>query len=104
MPNYKYLCSDCGTVMNEIETISNRKPEVPCTKCGKMSPRSFAGSTGGFKDNPRVSLAMGVNPDQIEDAMKRYPGSRYDKNGGLLIRNRTEKKQRMRERGYCEYE
>jgi len=104
MPNYRYQCLDCHTIMNEIETISNRKSEVPCTKCGKMSPRSFDGSTGGFKDNPRVSLAMGVLPNQIEAAMRKYPGSRYDKNGGLLIRNRTEKKLRMKQRGYCEYD
>ena len=103
MPNYRYECGDCGTVMDEIETISKRKPEVPCTKCGKMSPRSFAGSTGGFKDNPRVSLAMGVNPGDVEAAMKKWPGSRYRSDGALLIRNRTEKKQRMKERGYVEY-
>jgi len=90
--------------MNEVETISKRRQEVPCTKCGKMSPRSYDGSTGGFKDNPRESLAMGVHPSQIKDAMKRYPGSRYRSDGALLIQNRTEKKVRMDQRGYCEYE
>ena len=104
MPNYRYLCEDCGTEMNEVETISKRKPKVPCTKCGKMSPRSFAGSTGGLKDNPRESLSMGVGVSQIEAAMKKWPGSCYNpRTGALKIQNRTEKKERMKQRGYIEY-
>jgi len=55
-------------------------------------------------DKPRKSAAMGVHPSQIGEAMRAYPGSRYDKNGHLLIANRAEKKVRLRQRGYIEYD
>jgi hypothetical protein len=48
---------------------------------------------------------MGVHPSQIGQAMKKWPGSRYNPDtGALLIQNRTEKKARIRQRGYIEFD
>lgn len=103
MPLYVFLC-ECGERIEDICPIKDRKQEMECPKCGKMAPRNFAKATVGMKDNPRVSRAMGVHPSQIEAAMRKYPGSRYDKDGNLLIANRTEKKLRMKQRNYIEYD
>jgi hypothetical protein len=89
--------------MEDFSTMSAMKKSVPCTKCGVDAPVCPSGSQVGLKDNPRISRAMGVHPSQIEAAMKKWPGSRYDKSGNLLIANASEKKARMRQRGYIEY-
>lgn len=103
MPTYGYKCPECGTEMEDFALIKDRKQTLPCTKCGTESPRHFGGSQVGYKDNPRVSRAMGVHPSQIPAAMRKWPGSRYDAKGNLLIANRAEKKLRMKQRGYIEY-
>jgi hypothetical protein len=58
---------------------------------------------GIFSEEERVSLAMGVHPEQIPEAMKAYPGSRYREDGALLYKGRSGKKAAMKQRGYTEY-
>jgi hypothetical protein len=54
-------------------------------------------------NNERWSDAMGVNPDQIPEAMKIFPGSTYDSESGrLLIKNRKHKLFEAKRRGYAE--
>ncbi|HDZ13506.1 hypothetical protein LCGC14_1310370 [marine sediment metagenome] len=92
--------------MEDFAPISKREESVPCSECGKSSPRSYVSSMSSktqVGDKPRKSVAMGVHPSQIEEAMKRFPGSRYDKNGHLEIANRAEKKVRLKQRNYVEY-
>ena len=103
MPTYAYRCTACGTESEDFALIKDRKGVLPCPKCGKGSPRYFGNHQVGLKDNPRKSVAMGVHPSQIEAATKKWPGSRYDSSGALLIANRTEKKLRMKQRGWMEY-
>lgn len=104
MPIYEYRCKACGNVMEEFLTISQMTQTIPCDKCGKEAGKTFSNAVNSqMVDRPRKSVAMGVHPSQIPEAMRRFPGSRYDKNGHLLIANRAEKKLRMKQRGYCEY-
>lgn len=49
-------------------------------------------------DKPRKSRAMAVNPRDIPNAIRKWPGSRYDKKGLLEISSRAEKKIRMKQR------
>ncbi|KKN19307.1 hypothetical protein LCGC14_0947060 [marine sediment metagenome] len=107
MPLYLYKCDDCGVEMEEFSTISKRAKTVPCSECGKPSPRSYVSSMSSKTqqtDTDRVSIAMGVHPSQIKEAMKRFPGSKYNENGHLLYTGRTEKKVRMKQRNYIEYD
>jgi len=104
IPLYDYYCEDCDNVTTEFETGSKRRKTLPCEKCGKEIPRFYGNHVVGHKDSPRISRAMGVHPSQIKEAMKAFPGSRYDREGNLLIRNRTEKKLRMKQRGYAEWD
>lgn len=102
MPAYQYLCPKCNELSEEFVTMSERKSAIVCPNCGEMSPQTLVGSTVTHKDSPRKSRAMAVHPSQIEAATKKWPGSRYDKDGLLDVANRTEKKERMRQRGYVE--
>jgi hypothetical protein len=58
----------------------------------------------GFGEHERVSLALGVNPEQIPQALKIHPDAKFDKRGNMILKNRTEKKQRLKERGWVEYD
>ena len=53
-------------------------------------------------DNERWSESMGVTPEQVPEATRTFPGSVYDSEGRLLIKNRKHKIQEMRRRGYAE--
>lgn len=41
MPTYEYECTDCGHVMEIMQSITarpKRKPDDPCAGCGKRAP------------------------------------------------------------------
>jgi hypothetical protein len=103
IPIYRFLC-ECGNEMEEICPISKRVKELPCDKCGKLAPRNYAHPKAclGFSEEERISRSMGVHPSQIEAAMKKWPGSTYDKNGNLRYKGRSEKLRRLKQRGLIE--
>lgn len=79
---------------------------IHCPKCEtalETRPAEFAKYRRRACDKPRKSVAMGVRVEDIPKAMKKWPGSRYDKDGYLEVSGRAEKKQRMKQRGFCEY-
>ena len=97
--------------------IPDGKEDTPrrCPKCGsgtftlrfcreKPKKEPLINIDATMQSRERWSDAMGVHPSQIPEAMKRYPGSVYDKEGRLLIRNRAHKKYEMKRRGYVEYD
>ncbi|MHC4332614.1 MAG: hypothetical protein ACYSTZ_00085 [Planctomycetota bacterium] len=53
-------------------------------------------------NNERWSDSMGVQPHQIPEAMQIFPGSTYDSEGRLLIKNRKHKLFEAKRRGYAE--
>lgn len=55
-----------------------------------------------FPEKERWSWAMGCNPEEIPNMVKKYPGSEYNPDGQLKIRNRTHKKYEMKRRGIKE--
>lgn len=78
-----------------------------CPECGEyLQPdiHSTNKHIGIFSEEERVSLAMGVQPCQIEEAMKAFPGSRYRSDGALLYKGRSGKKAAMKARKYIEYQ
>lgn len=78
------ICPDCGTHLEPGLHSTNK-------------------NVGIFSGEERRSWAMAVHPDQIPDAMKKWPGSKYDsKTGQLIYKGRTGKKVAMKARGYIE--
>jgi hypothetical protein len=60
-----------------------------------------------MRSRERYSKAMGVNPEQIAQAERNFPGSEYVKSGpnagDLIIRDRKHKLREMKRRGMDEY-
>jgi len=75
-----------------------------CSVCGHWMRRIFSRVNTDLVDRPRWSNTMGVNPRQIPQAVKLYPGSVYNEKGQLLIRNRKHKLFEMKRRGMVELE
>jgi len=54
------------------------------------------------KDHKRYSYSMGVLPEQIKEAEKAFPGSKYTPDGRLIIKNRQHKLKEMKRRNMIE--
>jgi len=102
MPVYEYRCAECGQITTRFESIHSNRKTVKCDKCGKKAVRIVSLPNTDLKENIRFSVSMGVDPSQIENAERAWPGSKYDKQGRLIIRNRKEKLERLRQRHYQE--
>lgn len=106
MPIYTYKCPQCGHFRswNMIE----KRNSCQCPTCENTVDRDFEyelNSGGGpevVTDHPRWSVSMGVPVQQVEEFRKRYPGSTYDNQGRLLVKNRKDKLRQAEERGFVE--
>lgn len=103
MPIYVYKC-ECGTVIEDFLSTMNPKKTAKCPSCGKRANRSYMSEAKNtdLVDNERWSESMGVQPSQVQEAMKTFPGSTYDSTGRLLIKNRKHKLFEAKRRGYAE--
>ena len=98
-------CTSCG--FNKIYEKSVRVFSS-CPKCGSKScriqylkqkriPGKFVNISYG--EHERYSRSMGVPPADIEKYQKMYPGSEYNSNGDLRIKNYTHREYERKRRG-----
>ncbi len=101
MPIYNFVCPRCG--LEEDDICLYRHKKFPECKCGrKMVDDYRPRTTKVYGDKERVSSALGVHVSQIAngEAEKIHPGAKYDGDGNMILKNRAEQKQRLRERGW----
>lgn len=109
MPNYDYICKNCGYKLSLFQTMM-AEPKQVCPDCKKKTIVRLIGAGSPIVvSKERLSKSMAVHPHQVAHAMAAYPGSRYappDKSGlcQLVISGRKEKLQRMKQRGLTEVE
>jgi putative FmdB family regulatory protein len=101
MPIYEYKCPNCGT-KEEVITTKYEPSEFISCKCGSRKKKIISLPNTDLKNNERLSSTMGVNPRQIKEAEKRFPGSKYTPDGRLIINNRQDKIKKCKERGLSE--
>lgn len=90
------VCPECGERIRSCRIQFNYKDHLQF--------KQKAGVDGLMKENPRWSKAMGVNPETIPEAMRRFPDRTYNAEGDLLVRNRAHKVRLMRENGVVEFD
>jgi hypothetical protein len=78
------------------EPVEEVNPEIERCRSKRYSVNT------DLVNNERWSDAMGVVPNQIPEAERTFPGSKYDSDGRLLIKNRRHKLYEMKRRGYAE--
>ena len=105
MPIYKWKCDECNEVVEDFRPMKEYKNPCTCT-CGNVltfEDRDYTiGKNVPCGDKERVSTALGVHVSQIAsgEAERIHPGATFNENGDMIIKNRTEQKQRLRERGW----
>jgi putative FmdB family regulatory protein len=106
MPEYTYRCLKCGHIFDYIECIAHRNNTQVCPGCNGPAERDveheLSRSTQDQCDHTRYSWALGVcnpnNPEEMKVAHENHPGAEFDKMGRMIIHNRKEKLQRMKEK------
>ena len=100
----EFTCKLC----NFVKEYTEFEAPLKCPECGHgfyrltvlEKPRETIGEfvSLGYKDNPRWSWSMGVNPSDIPAMMKQYPNREYHpKTGQLKVKNRPHKLKLMKE-------
>lgn len=90
--NPPHKCPECGSKTYQLKFVKQepKKEELINIDCT-------------MQNRVRVSTSLGVAPNQIEAARKIHPGAEFTKDGDMIIHNRVEKKRRVKERGWQEY-
>ena len=110
MPQYTAKCKKCGRVFEYLSTISARNEPVECD-CGAMAQRNVEAELNSETNTPlivgdkeRWSWSMAVPAPQREEYKKRFPNHVLDEHGRVLIKNRKDKLQKMKDRGFEEWD
>jgi hypothetical protein len=106
MPLLNFQCKECNSIVQEFFWSTEEKTPPIC-KCGGETEQSFQiGNHIPTGDKERLSTALGVHPSQIEsgEVFKLHPGAKFDRDGNMILKNRAEQKQRLRERGWVNYD
>jgi hypothetical protein len=109
MGRYSYCCDKCDYVFDAYHKPEHRLNTESCPMCGSPAHYSFKETIKDSKhdaliaEHERWSWSMGVNRQDVAEAMKKYPGSEYDHRGRLRIKNRQHKLFELRRRGMEEF-
>lgn len=103
MPIYCYRCVN-NHLTDDYVPVAEPRATVSCDVCGQPAHRSYPDEHKhtDLVDRERWSDSMGVNPRQIPEAVRTFPGSVYDSEGRLLIKNRKHKLFEAKRRGLTE--
>ena len=102
MPLYRFKCYECNETDEDNCMFRNKQYPV-CSRCDTVMVDDFTPVKGAvFGDKERISTALGVHPSQIADGsvFKIHPGAVFNKRGDMVMKNRSEQKQRLRERNW----
>lgn len=100
---YCFKCPACGKKAEVFRTISECKKPEECPVCTEKMKRDFRTEQGGKRINegwPMVSVAAGINPDQVGeyrefDKTMGVP-TEYNSDGDVVFTSRAHRKR------YCE--
>lgn len=104
MPLYSYRCS-VGHVHDNVRRIDDRDTPSTCPSCGGDAQRDAVESmrvhsTDQGYQSPVLSRALGVNPNQIDEARRQFPHHEFHPDGRMILRSHAQRKRVMRELGY----
>jgi putative FmdB family regulatory protein len=103
MPIYEFTCDVCKRTEEVFQHKAKPSKYITC-KCGARMRKIVSQVNTDLEQNVRFSNSMGVSPRQVKEAERLYPGSEYAPDGRLIIHSRKEKLERMKQRGYVEFE
>ena len=107
MPIYNFACKKCEHITPDLQPMKrdNEYEPVACAECGGKTEHTLQSvQSRVLGDKRRVSSALGCHQSQIDDGsiFKVHPGAEFDKDCNMVLKNFTEKKRRLRERGWVD--
>lgn len=106
MPRYLHKCDNCDQTADEFRPASESSKLPICPGCGKPMPRDYSAELPGAQTEwaePLRSVAAGIHPAEVAQAMKENPHHRYDpKTGDMLFNSPSHKKQCLKDIGMHE--
>lgn len=107
MPLYEFKCDSCGFSSSEFRTVAERDQTVMCPKCAGTCSRDKIASmrphTETGYQTEMLSDALGVHPDQIPEAMARFPEHRFAPDGRMRIGSHQEFKRVLKDLGMKDF-
>jgi hypothetical protein len=113
MPHYTGKCTECDKIHGYHSSIKDRNNCPQWCECGGSIVRDVEeelkqrreneGSAKQVTDNERWSLSMGVPLSQVAEYKKRFPHHVLNDKGHLQIKGYSDKKRKMKERGFVQY-
>ena len=102
MPIHEYICPE----KHITEKFSHgHRPSyiIKCERCNLPARKMVSRVNTDLTNNERYSNSMGVNPRQIPEAERLYPGSRYTPDGRLIVMSRKDKLRKIKQRNLIEF-
>lgn len=85
MPAYDFECGQCGTVTEDMFLINERPDYIKCPDCSGRAKRIISISVKtNAESEERWSKAFAINPTQIPDMERRFPGDEYHPVSGAM--------------------
>lgn len=105
MPVYTFRCPQCDKVADHVLPVDLRYTQQVCPSCGNDDctrdlTAEAVHSTDQEYHTPVYSNALGINPAQIPDALKRFPHHEYAPDGRMILRSHAQRKRVMKELGF----
>lgn len=106
MPIYQYVCQRCSSVDDEFRQVGKRDEIRPCLNASCLGYRhrdivaSMRPHTELGYQVPILSDALGIHPDQIPEAKKRFPHHEFHPDGRMILSSHSERNKVMKELGY----
>lgn len=124
MPRYEYACSVCGHREDRVVPWAMADDPMPCPACANRVPidappdvalEAFKKPIGILKrdsiasmrvhadmgyQSPILSTSLGVHPDQISEAKRRFPHHNFAPDGRMILSSHSERNKVMKELGF----
>lgn len=106
MPVYVFKCRLCDHSHDAVRSIGGRDEPLPCPKCSDgvcerdVVASMRVNSTDMEYASPVYSNALGVPPNQIAEAQRKFPHHEFDPNGRMILRSHAGRNRVLRDLGY----
>lgn len=108
MPQYCFTSKSTGKTYTVLRTISNRDNPPAPSEVDESDEGPFSRdltaeqthSTDQEYDKPVFSNALGIHPNQIPEATRRFPHHEYAPDGRMILRSHAQRKRVMKELGF----
>ena len=85
MPEYCYVCTNCGAPHNVVKSMSESSDLERCPVCNGLMRRDFGGegvhAAGDSYHTPLISDSLAMNPSQIAEHNQQFPDIKVHPDG-----------------------